>query len=178
MKMFKRCIAFMPVLLATCASSPKGVPDGAVFTELGEVVVEGDLDQPFPDALRLGHGGGMNVETMFSKFHFGKLKRCQDEIRRVAIAWAAEQKLSLVTERRDAHHLLLHFASAEPRGFYEVTYKIYPEHRSTHAYFGFYDAKLTRLAPETIKALLDRNALGPFSDRLRKAAACEDGGTL
>lgn len=176
--MLRLRIPLILIFLATCASGPKGIPDGAVFTELGEVVVESDFDKSFPEALRLGQGGGMNVETMFSKFYFANVKRCQEATRRAAIAWASDHKLSLVTERREALYLLMHFASAEPRGFYEVKYTIYPEHRAIHAYFGFYDEKLKRLAPETIRAMIDRHALGPLAETLRKAAACEDGGTL
>ncbi len=148
------------------------------FTDLGEVILEADLDRPFPEKLRYGGGGGLNMELMYNKYHQANLSICHKEVRRAVTAWASKKNLPLLREEQSGVRTLLHLASAEPKGFFEVIYRTYPEYRSIHLYFGFYDASHTRLVPTAIKSLMKSHDLSEFVTSLRTAASCSNDAKL
>lgn len=155
--------------------NPTGPREGAVFTELGEIVLSQDLDVQFPEALRLGEGGGLDLAVMFSEHFQPNLHECAKAVRDVSNRWATAHRLAVAAEEVSPKRVLLHYVSSTPPGFFEVVYRVYPEYRSAHAYFGFYDDAMRRLSPTSIESMIKDYALGPFVDDLRKAAECNQG---
>ena len=152
-------------------------PRGA-FTDLGEVVLEQSLDEGLPREKRYGEGGGMASELMFTRLHWPTLRLCRERIKTVADTWANHHSLVPSTVEISDSRMMLHYGSSSPSGFFEVTYRVYPEYRSTHTYFGFYDQSLRRLTPEQIPSMIDTFALQDLVKNLQLAARCNDGATL
>lgn len=154
------------------------VPRNAVFTDLGEIVLESDLDRQFPAELRYGQGGGLDLEMMFTKLYLPQLRRCAKAVRVVADQWAQQHGLTLANSEESPTRVLLHYRCGDPDGFFEVTYRIHKEYAATHTFFGFYDANLHRVAPEQIPEMIEKYGLSEFVGDLRKAAECADGQKL
>ena len=148
------------------------------FTDLGEVVLERSLDRALPKEKRYGEGGGMASELMYTRLHWPSLRACRDAIRTVANEWARAHGLASSTVEISDKRMMLHYASSKPPGFFEVQYRVYPEHLATHTYFGFYDSSLRRVAAEAIHEMIEAYELQNLVRDLQTAARCTEGAPL
>ena len=178
-----RCASiFLTVLCASTAlgaevkpsakgkSIAKGQP-----TDLAEVIIEADLDKPFPEDLRHGVGGGLHVEMLFNAFYHPDLRQCHARVRQLGLDWGKRNKLTVANDETGIRRSLLHLNSAAPDGFFELVYRIHPEHKAVHAYLLFFDASLKRLSPNAIAPMVKRFGLSDFVKELKAAATCTDG---
>jgi hypothetical protein len=173
------CLSMVSLTRVLAANpTPEQIPSGAVITALGEVVLVEDLDLQFPTNLRMGWGGGLNQEMMFNEFVYKDLRRCMSEVESIALAWGDRQRLPVINSEIDDSRLLIHFYASAHGGFFEVTYRLYPDRRAVHAFFGFYDATLLPLAPESMAELISVYDLGTFIVELRTAASCRGNNKL
>src|SRR5690606_28758863 len=114
----------------------------------------------------------------FTRLHWPSLRICRERIRTVADEWATVHDLVPSTVEISGSRMMLHYASSDPAGFFEISYRVYAEHVATHTYFGFYDSSLHRVAPERIPSMIEKFDLQTLVTALQTAARCAEGSSL
>jgi hypothetical protein len=160
-------------LVAVCAQSAFGTPAKKPVHKTPLTSVEAVTDpDATPDPHDPGTGGGIDTSNYFSRKLASKISACTDQVQTVATTWIKKNHFSVIRLDRKAGDLLIHAATKNLPGLFEVAYTVSTQRERARVTVFYYLPDGSAVEPTEIKPLLSKYHVDLFQDSLTNALLC------